>query len=157
MTATHLHLMLNHLPIVAIPLALMLLGYGWLRHMDDVKRAALAVFVLAGLAIWPVYLTGEPAEETVEHLPAVSESLIEAHEDAAKLAMVFTELLAAGSLGALIFFRRDPLPGSVTVPLLSLALVATLALSWTGYLGGQIRHSEIRGGVVPIQTTVDDD
>ena len=157
MTATHLHLLLNHLPIVSIPLALGILAWGWATSQAGVKRAALGIFVLAGLALWPVYVTGEPAEESVEHLPGVSESLVEAHEDAAKVALVLSEFLAAGSLGALIFFRRAPLPAAATGALLALAVLATLALAWTGYQGGQIRHSEIRTEAAVVAPAVDDD
>lgn len=158
MSATHLHLLLNHLPIVGIPLALGLLAWASLAAQEQVKRAALALFVLAGVGLWPVYLTGEPAEETVEKLPAVSESLIEAHEDAAKVALVAAELLAAGALGGLILFRQRALPTGVTLALLGLALLASLALAWTGYLGGQIRHSEIRSDALAIPTRpVEDD
>ena len=147
MTATHLHLLLNHLPILGVPFGLALLAYGSLRRQEQVQRVALLIFVLLGLAVWPVFLTGEPAEEGVENLPQVSETVIEPHEDAAKLALISTEVLALASLGALVLYRRKPLSAYATVPVMGVALVATLALGWTGWLGGQIRHTEIRSGV----------
>ncbi len=146
MDPTHLHLILNHLPILAVPLALAFLAAGILRASRDLKQGALVLLVLAGLAIWPVYLTGEPAEEAVENLPGVAESLIEQHEDAAKIALVLVELLAVGALGGLILSRKSEIGKTITLPLLGLGLVATLSLGWVGFLGGQIRHTEIRSG-----------
>ncbi len=146
MNPTHLHLMLNHVPILAVPLAVAILAAGVLLSSRDLKKAALVLFVLAGLVIWPVYLTGEPAEESVEHLPGVAESLIEQHEDAAKLSLIFVEVLAVGALGGLILSGKNDVSKVIAAPLLGLGLVATLSLGWVGYLGGQIRHTEVRSG-----------
>ncbi|MEW6277136.1 MAG: hypothetical protein AB1758_00835, partial [Candidatus Eremiobacterota bacterium] len=150
-----------HLPILGIPFGLALLVYGVLRHQQEIQKLALAVFVLCGLALVPVYLTGEPSEEAVENLPAVSEPILEQHEDAARLSLIVVELLAAGSLLGLAAYRRHDVPGGVIVPLMLLALLSSGSLTYTGYLGGQIRHSEIRAGsavVVPAEEGhVDDD
>lgn len=150
MNPTHLHLMLNHVPILAIPLAVGLLAAGILVSGRALKKAALVLLVLAGLVIWPVYLTGEPAEETVEGLPGVAESLIEQHEDAAKLALIFVEILAVGALGGLILSRQSDVSKVIAAPLLGLGLVATLSMGWVGYLGGQIRHTEVRSGATEV-------
>ncbi|GMU54212.1 MAG: hypothetical protein AMXMBFR33_33580 [Candidatus Xenobia bacterium] len=150
MNPTHLHLMLNHVPILVVPLAVGLLAAGILVSSRDLKKAALVLFVLAGLVIWPVYLTGEPAEETVENLPGVSESLTEQHEDAAKLALIFVEILAVGALGGLILSRMNDVNKVIAAPLLGLGLVATLSMGWVGYLGGQIRHTEVRSNAATV-------
>jgi hypothetical protein len=48
---------------------------------EELKKMSLWVFVLVALVALPVYLTGEPAEEVVEHLPGVAESFIESYEE----------------------------------------------------------------------------
>lgn len=144
MSPVHLHLALNHVPILAIPLSLAILLYGILRGLEEVKKVALIILVACGLLVWPVYLTGEPSEEAVEDLPQVSHSLTESHEDAALFALIATELAAATALIGLLLARRKPLSFAVLAAVLALAAVASLTLVWTGYLGGQIRHVEIR-------------
>jgi hypothetical protein len=90
-------------------------------------------------------LTGEPAEEAVEHLAGVTERAIHVHEEAAELAAVATYVGGAIALAALMFFRRRGLGP----PLATLALVVALAafglMARTANLGGQIRHPEISG------------
>jgi hypothetical protein len=122
------------------------------RHDQPRARSALWLLVALGLATLAVFLTGEPAEEAVEDLPGVAESLIELHEEAALAATIAVGLVATFALGVLAWFRRRPLP---RWPIL-VATAATLAVSgmmaWTANLGGMIRHTEIRSGAV---TTVD--
>ena len=76
MDATHLHLLLNHFPIIGTLLGVGVMLYGYVTSSDQVKKVALWTWALMALIAIPVYLTGEPAEEAVEGLAGVSESLI---------------------------------------------------------------------------------
>lgn len=143
MDATHLHLMLNHLPILGVPFGLALLVAGVLRSSEELKKAALVAFVLSWAAVVPVYLTGEPAEETVESLPGVQESLVETHEHAAPFALAATSLLGVLSLASLLLFGKSDLPASAAAALIVLALLSAGALAYTGWTGGHIRHTEL--------------
>lgn len=109
MTLTHLHLMLNHVPVLGTAFGLGLLAFGIWRQSDELKKAALGFFVIAALIAIPAYLTGEPAEEVVESLPGVSDTIIEQHEQAAVIA--FTGIVALGvvALAGLFFLRRGKL------------------------------------------------
>lgn len=144
MSPTHLHLVLTHVPILGVLFGTLLLGWAMLRRSEELQRLALVLFVLCGLAVVPVFQTGEPAEETVEHLPGVSKAAVERHEESAETTLFLTEVLAAAALGALIFRRRS---GPLALPLLGgvlvLGMLASASLAWTGSLGGQIRHTEI--------------
>lgn len=144
MNQAHLHLIMNHIPVVGVPLAAILLGYGLKFKNPAVFRAALVFLAALALMALPVFLTGEPAEDLAENLPGVTEAVIEPHEDAGKVAMILS--LVTGSFAALAFsFKRDEgkqiLLGKVT---LILACAATIALGYTANLGGKIRHTEIR-------------
>lgn len=148
-TLAHLHLLLNHLPIIVTALGTLLLLVAVIRHRDDLARVALAFFVGGGVSALAAYLTGEPAEHTVEGLPGVTEALIARHQDTALVASLVVGLLAAGALWTLWQHRRaTALPRGVTRLLLGTALVASGAMAWTGLLGGEIRHTEIRPGFV---------
>lgn len=146
MNSAHLHLILNHMPVLGTAFGLLLLVAGLMRKSEDLKKASLATFVLSALVAVPVFLTGEPASDVVERLPGVSESLIEAHEMAAKLSLMIIEVLGMGALATLLIQRWRPNSTQWSLPgVLVLSLLAGASLLHTANLGGQIRHSEIRG------------
>lgn len=157
MNWAHVHLMLNHLPVLGTIFGLLLLGWAALRRSEMLQRAALATFVLTGLAAIPVFLTGEPAEKVVEHLAGTAEQAIEAHEEAALVALIAVEALGALALTTLVLFRKRGVPR----PLVGAALVCALAtagwMAQTANLGGRIRHAELRSTATPPQGDHDDD
>lgn len=146
MNSVHLHLLLNHLPVIGTLFALALLAVAWLRGSSELSKTGLWFFVALGLVGIVVYLTGEPAEELVEGIPGISESLLESHEEAALLS---TALLALYGLfaGYEIFRFRGQnrrIPRNATGLALGLALIPAAAMGYTANLGGMIRHDEIR-------------
>lgn len=146
----HVHLFLNHVPIIVSGLGLLLLLVGLVRRRDALMRTALAFFAGGGLSALPTYLTGEPAEEMAEGLPGVTKALIERHEDAAYVAALIVGALGAFALWTLWRYRRQPtLPKWVVRVALVAALVGSGAMGWTGLLGGEIRHTEIRSDYIP--------
>lgn len=144
MNAAHLHLMLNHFPVVGLVFALSLLGWGILRKQDALMKAAFATLVVVALLTVPAFLTGEPAEEIVKGLPGLSHPMVEQHENAAKVALVVT--LAAGvvALAGLWFCRGKAVALWCAALVLMVALLATGLMAWTANLGGKVRHTEIR-------------
>jgi hypothetical protein len=147
MSNAHWHLILNHLPVLGVPFGAVLLGLGLLRGTMALQRAGLVVLVLAGLAAGVAYLTGEPAEHALETLGAAGsrpESLIEAHEEAALAATIAAGVLALGAAAALWRLVHGTVARGWIAGLLTLALVASLALGWVATLGGRISHPEIR-------------
>jgi len=106
-----------------------------------------ALWVSAALAVVAVavYFTGGAAEEAVENLAGVTESAIDQHEEAAEVTTVAMSVLGALSLTALVFFRNRPVPRWVAVSGLAGTVALSALMGWTANLGGQIRHTEIRG------------
>jgi hypothetical protein len=49
MTLTHLHLVLNHVPVLGTAFGLALLAFGIWRRSTELKKTALGVFVLTAL------------------------------------------------------------------------------------------------------------
>ena len=146
MDGVHIHLLLNHIPVIGTLFAVPLFGYALLRRSEELKRLSLMILVFSALVAIPVYLTGEPAEEAVEKLAGVSETLIEQHEDSAKLSMVFLMITGAISLLGLILIKiRTSFVAGWFVAVALLFSIATAGMmARTANLGGQIRHSEIR-------------
>ncbi|HEY7636279.1 MAG TPA: hypothetical protein VH763_12070 [Gemmatimonadales bacterium] len=145
MSLVHLHLALTHLPVLGVLFGTLLLAVGVVRNNDVLRRTALVVFLATGVLAGATYFTGEPAEEAVEHLPGVSEAVIESHEGAALIATLAAVALAAISTAGLIRYRKGKaIPtGFATIALL-VGMAVTATMAWTANLGGQIRHEEIR-------------
>lgn len=143
MDAVHLHLMLNHVPLLGTVFGLLVLLYGMMRRQDEVIKTSLGVFVVAALAAGAVFLTGESAEEAIEGLAGVSEALIEPHEETAAVALWMVGALGVLALAALFLLKRK-LRGLAVGAVLLMAVAASGAMGWTAYLGGQISHPEIR-------------
>lgn len=161
MNTVHLHLIFNHLPVILIPAGIVfyLLASTVGQKERNLVRASLWMLCVASLTALPAFLTGEPAEEFVEHLPGFSKALIEPHEDIGKIAFILSLVsgLLAGILAHYCPPRVTPISAKleaflkVAKPLfLLLAIVASGLLGYTAYLGGQIRHSEIRTGAATL-------
>jgi uncharacterized membrane protein len=147
MNWAHIHLLLNHLPVVGSIFGVLLLLFALLRKSEELKRVSLGVFVLTALLALPVYFTGEPAQKVVERLPGVTEPLIEEHEDAALFALLMAGATGVVALAGLILFRRaERLPGRLVGAVLVLSLATSGLMGWTANRGGRIRHTEIRAG-----------
>jgi putative effector of murein hydrolase LrgA (UPF0299 family) len=145
MNWAHVHLMINHLPVIGSIFGVLLLLFALLRKSEELKRVSFGVFVFTALLALPVYFTGEPAGEVVEHLPGVAESLIEEHEDAALFALLMAGATGVVALAGLILFRRaERLPGRIVGAVLVLSLATSGVMGWTANRGGRIRHTEIR-------------
>ena len=144
MNYTHLHLLLNHFPVIGTLFATLFLLYGTIRKNREMINGALAAIVAMALVAIPVFLTGEPAEDSVEKIAGVSKSAIEEHEEAAELALWFMELAGALALLSLIFTLMKQSFVALAIRLTwILSIAAFLLMARTGYIGGKIRHTEI--------------
>lgn len=150
MNWAHLHLLLNHVPVLGTVFGLGLLTYAIMRRSDHLKRAALNVFIAVALIALPVYFTGEPAEEVVEDTAGVSKGTIDAHEESALVSLLGVEALGVIALAGLVIARRGrPVSPRVAGIALTAAIATAIAMAWTANLGGRIRHPEIGAGAPP--------
>ncbi len=149
MNPTHLHLMLNHIPILGIVFGLALLAYALWRKSEEIKKAALGTFLVAALVAVPAYLTGEPSEDSVKSLPGVAKAIVEEHEEAASVAFTGIVVLGVVALAGLLLFRQSRVPIWFSTIILAASLIVSGLMLWTGNLGGKVRHTEIRAGASP--------
>lgn len=144
MNPVHIHLLLNHVAILAALFSILIFIYGFIRKNETVKNIALTGYVLAALAAIPVFITGEPAEEAVENIPGVLESIIEQHEEAAELAIWLIEITGLLALGGLLLRKFKFFSSTAfAAVLLLISMISAGTISYTGYLGGKIRHTEL--------------
>ena len=154
MTATHLHLLLNHVPVFGSVVGLVLLAMALWRKSEELKKTAFGFFAAVALLAVPVYLTGEPAEDTVKPLPGVSKAVVEQHEEAAGVAFAGVVVMGVAGLAGLIASRGGKIaPAWFVSAMLGASVIVATLVGWTAHLGGQVRHTEIRGGsdVSPIE------
>ena len=138
------HMLVNHLPVIGfLGMVLALVVAVKVRSMDFMRFVLLATIVV-GLSALAPYLTGEPAEEVIEHLPSVSKDLIYDREELAEKATAILVITAVA--GGVVFFlqRRRPETLSKSIPVvLLLSLITAVAMGAAARESGKIRHPEI--------------
>lgn len=147
MDPAHLHLMVNHVPILGAFLSLPLIGIAAWRRAEKAPALSYATLLtIAAIGAVVSLRSGSPAEERVEDLPGVSEHWIEEHEERAETATAFAVITALGALGALAYGwkREEGTPAVLTGAVFVGALATSGAMGWTGLAGGQIHHPELR-------------
>ena len=102
MNNAHLHLVVNHWPIIFPVVGVIVLLIGIFTKSEVSKRNAYIIFILGALSSVLAMATGEGAEEAVENLPGVAESLIKTHEEAAELFAGLSYVLGGAALLSLV-------------------------------------------------------
>src|ERR1700722_16674888 len=135
---THIHLMINHVPVIglAVPIALLLIDR--VRKNQKLEWLSLQMFVVFAVLTIPVYLTDSPASHKMREMPGISQEVIHLHSSAADFAFWAMEGLGAFSLGMLYKFRSSAtVPPRLTAYVLALALTTLGLMIWTANLGGK--------------------
>lgn len=144
MNAAHVHLFVNHLPIL-FPLAgIVVLVIGFITKSDAVKRASYVLFILGAFGAFIAMQSGERAEDIAERI-GLSEFYIEQHEESAEVFSVLCYVLGSISVFAfLASIKHKSFANTMSIVVLGAALVALYFAKETGTTGGEIRHTEIR-------------
>ena len=146
MNLAHLHLLLNHFPIIGTIVALGLLIGSFIGKNDDLKRSALIIFAAIALITLPAFFSGVGAQRVVRKDPGISTAVIDRHEGAAILAMFL--MLITGALALVELWKRRRIvnekPWSGTLLAILLFSIATAGvMARVGTTGGDIHHPEI--------------
>ena len=147
MNDAHLHLVVNHLPIIIPMAALIVLILGLIIKSEVVKRTAYFLFVVGAICTISAFASGEGAEEIAENLPGVKEQLIHEHEENAEAFALFNYALGLISIVAIwASWKQKSFAKWLSILILALALVVIFKGREVGTSGGEIRHTEIRKG-----------
>ncbi|NGY36983.1 hypothetical protein FQU23_005590 [Flavobacterium sp. XN-5] len=145
MNDAHLHLMVNHFPIIGTIFGIGILIAGLVLKNNALKNTAYILFIVAALFAALSMNTGEGAEELVEDMPNIGKKIIHEHEELAeKLALL---LYATGIFSLLSIYtssKNHKLAIIASYITLFLAIGAAVLGSSVGTSGGEIRHTEIR-------------
>src|SRR5690606_4042527 len=148
MNDAHYHLMVNHLPVAGLLIGILVLLAGLIFKNRAIKRTALGIFIFSTLASVAAFYTGEGAEEVVEDLAGLSETLIHTHEEYAEL--FYTLSLILGGLSLITFileYRKVRFSRYLIILCLLTAMADGVLAAVVGASGGELRHTEIRGDI----------
>jgi uncharacterized membrane protein len=144
MDLAHLHLILNHFPILGILFGLALLSVGIVKKNNFVIKLAQIFFIAIIVITVPAYLTGDGAGEIVKKFPDISEKVIDAHEDLAFIAFLLALLLGALSAVNLYFFRNNEVRFNLISKIVCILSVIVFGfMIFVGKTGGLIHHPEL--------------
>ncbi len=145
MNQAHLHLIVNHLPIVFPVVGIIVLLDGLLIKSEIVKRTSFYIFIIGSVCTFAAGATGEGAEEVVENIAGVTEALIHRHEEAAEIFSLISYALGLLSLVAFIVnYKKMALSKLLSWVVVFVAIATIILGALAGSSGGEIRHTEIR-------------
>lgn len=150
--AAHLHLMINHFPIIGTLIGGLLMAYALLRSDQSLQKVVLVMWLILSAMTPLVMKTGEDAEEKVENIAGISGKVIHEHEEAAELSLWLMIGLGIASLVTLFIGKMKNKSSSLTMLTFVLSLVVIGSMIRTGYLGGQIRHFTPAAGNAAVVT-----
>ena len=142
----HLHLLLNHFPIVGTMVGVGLLLASFFVHSEGLRRSSLVVFATMALMTIPTFVTGMGAQvRMLAGTPGVSNELIQRHIGSAEASIWF--ILLTGGLSVIGLWqagRRLHPPRWNTIAVLVFSLMTMTLMARTGNTGGAISHPEVR-------------
>jgi uncharacterized membrane protein len=156
MDPIHVHLLINHIPILGTLFGILILVAGLLRNNRTLIITALVTFIAAAIFTIPTNMSGEEAEHKVEKFAGVTHDAVEAHEHAAEPAFAALGILGVLSVITLFLTRGGKLK-ILPIIILLLSLPTFVLMVRAGYTGGQIRHPELAPGGMPTAAPVEHD
>ena len=147
MNFPHLHLLLNHWPIIGTFIGFGLFVASFFKNNNDLRRPSLIIFAAIALLTIPAFLSGIGAQAMIKRDPGVSLVLTQRHEGSALLALWF--MLATGALALVGLWQSQRASHPARWNVAALLVFSTLTVGLmvrTGNTGGDIRHPEIRPG-----------
>ncbi len=159
MNDAHLHMVVNHFPIIGTIFGLGVLIVGIFLKNNVVKNVAYVLFVVAAIFAGLSMATGEGAEHMVEDFTQIGDRIIHEHEEMAeKLAIVLYALGLVSLIGLFLNFKNHAKAKFISYLAVIIAIVGVYVGKQTGTTGGEIRHTEIRENYIqPESLKADDD
>lgn len=144
MDLAHLHLLINHFPIVGTIIGTVIMLYALIKKVKNLQRTVLVLWIVLA-AMSPIVMnTGEEAEHKVEEMAGINENAIHEHEEASEFAFWLMIGLGVISLAAISLYKMGSDITMATKISFTISILTAAAMIRTGYLGGLIRHAEVQ-------------
>ncbi|MCX6148354.1 MAG: hypothetical protein NTW25_14055 [Candidatus Kapabacteria bacterium] len=145
MNGAHIHMVLNHFPIIGTIIGFLVLVAGFFLKSSTIKRVGLGILIFTSIVGIPAFLSGDKAEDVIENIAGVNKHLIHEHEEIAEKFIWFIVLIGISSLVTLYLdLKEKTINIKLYYVVLALTFVSILISKNVGTTGGEIRHSEIR-------------
>ena len=155
----HIHVVVNHIPLIGLGCALLLLLIGLVGRRKESLTIGLLLAALCGGATPVVMWSGEEAEhewlhsESAAHLGAEGHAWAKEHEERAETGVwviYAATVLSVLSLATMRIKKLKKVFWTLTV-LTTLGCAASIATAaWIADSGGKISHPEFRTGPAPL-------
>ena len=145
MNEAHLHMVVNHFPIIGTILAIGILIAGLLSKNRSIINTSYVLFVIGAIFGILSMNTGEGAEELVEDMPGIGWKIIHEHEELAEKMALLLDILGVLSLVGFYFqYKKNAKEKLVSYIILLVGIASLFVIQKVGTSGGEIRHTEIR-------------
>jgi len=146
MEASHIHVMINHVPLLGTLFGLILFGYGMIFKNKSFQKAGLLTFILVGMATIATYFSGRMAVGAVKNIAGTSRDAIHDHREMAESALYLMLGLMLTSLTVLVveWRSKNRKTGAMKGIVMVLALISFVFISLVSNLGGKVRRPELR-------------
>ena len=147
MNIAHIHIVINHLPIVGYFFSIFLITTSfYFRSQEGVIISAVLVMVISALGALAACFSGSPSIKQIAGLPGVGHKYISMHYSRAKIAVLFSCIsgVIAVACGTVIIVSAAPVPIYCYALMMISSLITSFAMVFTGNAGGKIRHQEVR-------------
>jgi uncharacterized membrane protein len=145
MNEAHLHMVVNHFPIIGTILAIGILIAGLLSKNRSIINTSYVLFVIGAIFGILSMNTGEGAEELVEDMPGIGWKIIHEHEELAEKMALLLDILGVLSLVGFYFqYKKNAKEKLVSYIILLIGIASLFVIQKVGTSGGEIRHTEIR-------------
>lgn len=145
MNDAHLHMVVNHFPIIGTIFGFGILIAGLVLKNKTLINTSYVLFIIAAIFGAISMGTGEGAEELVEDMPNVGKQIIHEHEELAEKLAVLLYVLGTFSLAGLYLnFKNHAKAKLLSFLILGISVIGLVLVQKVGTSGGEIRHTEIR-------------
>ncbi len=145
MNDAHLHIVVNHFPIIGLFFGILILLFGIIRNNGTLKSTAYIIFIFCMIMGKVSMMTGDNAEHSVEKMAGFSGEYIHEHEETAELFMKPLYVLGIVSIFGLVSVaKKRSSEKIVSICVLLIAAICLFLSKDVGTTGGEIRHTEIR-------------
>ena len=145
MNEAHLHMVVNHFPIIGTILAIGILIAGLLSKNRSIINTSYVLFVIGAIFGILSMNTGEGAEELVEDMPGIGWKIIHEHEELAEKMALLLDIVGVLSLvGFYLQYKKNAKEKLVSYIILLIGIASLFVIQKVGTSGGEIRHTEIR-------------
>jgi len=121
-------------------------------HQAILYKTALGWIAVSAAITFPVFFTGQNSHELLHGLPGLSHNIIDTHEQWGTYTLAVSIVTGILALSGLFQLKKSDKLSPFLKGLITLFVVVISGIAgYTGHLGGQIRHTEIRPGFIPVQ------